>query len=222
MNNKVVKMLLKYLVIFYSVSVSVDAARILFVYSTPSQSHVLSLQALSVVIAEKGHDVTFMSAFPLNKKIENYREVKIQYDEKEKLALQQGMIKDSKNHGFLSTFPKFIKMIFDLGNDTLQSEELKNLKKEKFDLVVVGYFMNDFMLGLGDHFKCPTILFSPGGILGTLYEAIGNPMGVNGFPHVMHNGKNMDFVGRLKTFMFSGIETLMAQYFKYRSRQLYE
>jgi glucuronosyltransferase len=215
-------MIFKFIVLLCVANASVEAARILFVHPTVSKSHVLSMQALSVVLAEKGHDVTYVSAYPLNKKIQNYREIHIPNDETHKLDLQKSMIQNPKETGFLKSFSTFINIIFSYGETFLESEQFKKLKNEKFDLLVVGYFVNDAIIGLGDHFNCPTIMVSPGGILGSLYDVVGNPMDVNGFPHVMINDKNMDFSGRIKTFLFAGIETLFTKYFKYRSRQLYK
>lgn len=77
------------------------------------------------------------------------------------------------------------------------------------------------MLGFADHFKCPSILFSPAGALSVINQAIGNPLGVAGAPHPTV-ATEMNFVGRLKTFLVTGLELAAMKYFKYLSRQIYE
>jgi glucuronosyltransferase len=214
-------MYLNYFIILFATCGYHEAKRILIVYPTISKSHIMPLQTLSLVLAEKGHDVTFMSTYPMNKNIKNYREIQIPFDESDKSFLNE-VAKDPKGKGILYMLPRLAKLVFGLGNQTLQLEDVKKLKREKFDLLIAGYFMTDFMLGLGDHFKCPTILFSPAGAIGTLYESIGNPMGLNGYPHLLNTDKSMDFMGRVKNFGFASFEVLMSQYFKYRSKQVYE
>ncbi len=72
-------------------------------------------------------------------------------------------------------------MIYNTGNLTLNMPEMKKLmREEKFDLLIVGFFMTEFCLGLGDHFKVPTIVFSPAGLFSTLSNMVGNPLSPDG------------------------------------------
>lgn len=164
-----------------------------------------------------------MTPYPTGKKIDNYREITVPFDESEKDFMKE-IAKNPTQGGTHKMLPKLLGIVSSLGNRTLQMEETQQLMKTaKFDVVIVGWFMTtDVMIGMGAHFDCPTILFSPAGAMGTLYEAVGNPKGVNGFPHVLLADKRMDFMGRLKTFSVSVVETLLVHYFKYRSRQVYE
>lgn len=212
-------MIVKFSLIFILYLGFVESAKILVVYPTISKSHVMPLQSLVFHLLEKEHDVTFVTTSISNKKIKNYREILVP-SENEKKGL--GEIFDQNKTGFFEAMQFLTRFIYGIGNKTLQMEEMNNLKKEKFDLVIVGYFLTDFMLGLGDHFKCPTILFGSGGAMITIFDAIGNPRGVNGFPYVMLTDKTMNFMGRLKTFFANGLEIVATQYFKYRSRQIYE
>lgn len=198
-----------------------ECSRILVLYPTISKSHIIPLQTLAVALAEKGHEITFVSTYPLGKQVKNYRDIKIPFDEADKEFLNE-IAKDPKGKGIVYMFPKLTGLIFKLGNETLQMKEMKKLmNEEKFDVVIVGFFMTEFMLGVADHFKCPSILFSPGPAFTVMLQAIGNPLGTSGTPHLMLPGK-MDFVGRLKTFVATGAELLMTQYLKYRARQVYE
>lgn len=75
------------------------------------------------------------------------------------------------------------------------------MKEEKFDLLIVGYFaMTESMLGLADHFKCPSILFSPTAAFTIMNQAMGNPLAASGTPHLMFPTNKMDFFGHFKSF----------------------
>lgn len=198
-----------------------ECSRILVLYPTISKSHIIPLQTLSVALAEKGHEITFVSTYPLGKQVKNHRDIKIPFDEADKEFLSE-IAKDPKGKGITYIFPKLTGLIYKLGNETLQMKEMKKLmKEEKFDLVIVGYFLTEFMLGLADHFKCPSILFSPAQTFTVINQALGNPLGTSGTPHPLVPTK-MDFVGRLKTFLATSAELLTTQYLKYRARQVYE
>lgn len=200
-----------------------DAAKILLTYPTISQSHILPLQALAFKLLDKGHEVVFMTPYPSGKTINNYREIRVPFDESEKDFMQE-IAKNPSKGGTGTMLPTLLKIVGNLTNRTLQMDETQELMRTaKFDLVIVGWFVvTDSMIGMGAHFDCPIILFSPAGAMGTLYEAVGNPKGVNGFPHVLLADKKMNFMGRVKTFSISILETLIVNLFKYKSRQVYE
>lgn len=54
-----------------------DAYKILCFYPTISKSQVIFAQPLMEALAEKGHEVTFVSQFPLGRKVKNYRDIVI-------------------------------------------------------------------------------------------------------------------------------------------------
>lgn len=198
-----------------------ECSKILVLYPTISKSHIIPLQTLSVALAQKGHEITFVSTYPLGEQVKNYRDIKIPFDEADKEFLNE-IAKDSKGKGITYMFPKLTGLLYKLGNETLQMKEMKKLmKEEKFDVVIVGYFLTEFMLGVADHFKCPSILFSPGATFTVINQALGNPLGTSGTPHLMLPVK-MDFVGRLKTFVATGAELLATQYLRYRAKQVYK
>lgn len=44
---------------------------------------------------------------------------------------------------------------------TLNHPKFMELKKESFDLLIVGWFFNEFALGLSGHFHCPSVVIFP-------------------------------------------------------------
>lgn len=52
-----------------------DSAKILGVFPFPSKSHHILGSALLKELAKRGHEVTMVSAFPLDKPLKNYKDV---------------------------------------------------------------------------------------------------------------------------------------------------
>lgn len=57
--------------------IEVKCSRILVVYPCPSKSHLVNGKVLFKALAERGHNVTVISNFPLEKPMENYRDIYI-------------------------------------------------------------------------------------------------------------------------------------------------
>lgn len=55
----------------------IKCSRILVVYPCPSQSHLVNGKVLFKALAERGHNVTVISNFPLDSPMENYRDIYI-------------------------------------------------------------------------------------------------------------------------------------------------
>lgn len=151
-------------IIFVLLSGISDGSRILIYYPTIGISHVLPLQALAKNLAERNHEITFVSPFPLSKPVKNYRDIKLQYNDAATASFISQVTKNPKSISMLEMLSQMPRMLFNFGNQTLQSSEIRKLmREEKFDLVIIGFFFTDFGLGLADHFKCPSIVFNHGG-----------------------------------------------------------
>lgn len=68
------------LLLNYNKSTGSEAAKILCFFPTVTRSQVMYAQPLLVALAEKGHQVTVVSQFPLAKPVKNYRDVVIPID----------------------------------------------------------------------------------------------------------------------------------------------
>ena len=182
----------------------------------------MPLQTLAVALAEKGHEITFVSTYPLGKQVKNYRDVEIPFDEADKAFINE-IVADPNGKSMIELIRVSTVLLFRVGNETLHMKEMKKLMDEEtFDLVIVGFFMTEYMLGLADHFKCPSILFSPAGAVTTILQAIGNPLGTSGTPHISGHVDKMNFLGRLKNFLIQFADFGMTAYMKYQSRALYK
>lgn len=81
---------------------------------------------------------------------------------------------------FLTDFPKMIKHITRRSSDALKDPVTQHLLKsnQKFDLVVLGWFFNDFQLGLAGHFQCPSVVISTVPSIKFLRDFVANPSDV--------------------------------------------
>ena len=134
------------------------ASRILVLFPSPSRSHLVVMQGLTTALAERGHHVTVVSPFPLEKKMENYRDIKINFKDGYKEFVERIVSEPAKSQNILKIFPTLMKVCLKIGNDTLSMPQMRYLmNKETFDLVITGFFLNDYMLGIADHFKVSNI-----------------------------------------------------------------
>lgn len=198
-----------------------NSSKILIAHPSPSRSHVLGVQAIAKILAEKGHEVTHITTFPPTKPIKNYRVIDVPSDGTEMDVVKE-MIKKPGRFSSSAMF-KFPKMLSKIGNDTLQSPEVRKLMDEaKFDLLIVGYFFSEYLLGLGDHFKCPTVVISPHGMMTPLASMIGNPLGISASPHIALLLGN-DFFSRLATLLMYSFDIMFGKVlFQPSTRKVYE
>lgn len=198
-----------------------SASRILFLFPSPSESHLIVVKGLSTTLAERGHDVTVVSPFPLQKPLKNYRDIKVEIPQ-DMLDLKSFMVKNPDEIIF-KTFPRLLRNLFTMGNDMLQMPKFKRImKEEKFDLVVIGMFFNNYLLGVGDHFKCPTMMLSVSGAQTFLNVLTGNPLGVSSVPHQFFEADLRNFWGRLKNFLMHGVDFVMIAYLEKLQKENYE
>ncbi|KAG5674908.1 hypothetical protein PVAND_004853 [Polypedilum vanderplanki] len=185
------------------------------------------MQVLAKALAKRGHEITFISGFPFDKPIENYRDIKIKLSDEDSREMEEMTKSMGGNPGSKSFFQLlgfFSRMFYKIGNDTLQSADVKKLMaEEQFDLVIAGYFMTEYLLGLATHFNCPSIVFFSGNLVSSLHKMVGNPLSPAGAPHGMLKSKEINtFKLRLQNFLLHGLDLLIFRpYFNYRARQIY-
>lgn len=222
-------MYFKLIIVFIFTIISTSkSARILIVQTSPCRSHVIPLQELGKVLAKRNHEITFISSFPLEKPIENYRDITVKADKKGveiHKHISQSWAHDPDAQNFFQSLKLVTTMVYDHGNKTLQSTEIQNFLKsgEKFDLVITGYFLSEFLLGFADNFKCPSIVFFSASYFSMLHRMVGNPLSVSTAPHTMLGEIEMTFMGRLKNLIVNALDLLvMKPYADHKSREIYK
>ena len=131
---------------------------------------------------------------------------------------------DDANNKYTSIFNKlkfilkYITVANDVTEDVLNHASVEQIKSsETFDLIVFGWFMNDFQYGLAAHFKCPYVLVSASIAMPSHRQLVGNP---TGFPYhpsgFMSTVGHMTYLQRLQNFGIHLVEicvTLYADFF---------
>ncbi|ETN67850.1 glucosyl/glucuronosyl transferase [Anopheles darlingi] len=208
------------LVVLLACVAPLEAYRILCVYPSSGRSHVLIGQALLKGLAERGHEVTMVSPFKLSKPVSNYREIVVP-----KVDLSD-MTKDflQKNSGqSVSMMLNLFQSQIDTAEMLLQDPQFLAIKNEHFDLVIVGYFVADYVLGLGPHFNAPTVILYSAGMTKMTADYIGNPRAVSTVPSMLLGGKEpMGFVKRVINFLVSGFEDVISAVLVYAQTEYYQ
>ena len=215
------KMILIFLIIAI---VSVKSSRILFVQPSMSKSHVMPLQTLAKELAKRGHKITFLSIFPFDKKIENYRDIKLEVEGEYKSLFEEVGKAITEGASLSKMIPLMNKMIYGFGNETIQSAKVQKIMiEDQFDLVVIGYFVSEFLLGFADHFKCPSIIFSSGTHIASLNFIVGNPLSPDGTFGAVTDSLVGNFLNKIKIFLAYSVQSAIFKgLLYYRSKSIYE
>ncbi|XP_058834666.1 UDP-glucosyltransferase 2-like [Topomyia yanbarensis] len=197
-----------------------ESSRILCIDPSPGKSHVLVAQALLKGLAERGHEITMVSPFKLSKPVKNFREIVVPVDD---FVSKQMKTYLEKPPNMLTHFPEMIRKMMMIANDTVNYPKFLELKKEKFDLVIVGLFIADFVLGYGPHFGAPTVVLWTGGISKFTADLVGNPREIAASPNMILGKQDFTkFSSRLKNFLIASAENIMGAYAFYQQKPYYD
>ncbi|CAD7081071.1 unnamed protein product [Hermetia illucens] len=180
-----------------------------------AKSHFIVGSALMKGLAEKGHDVSVISPFPLKKPLKNYRDIPTTTIVEVTKDLMNSVL-DSRKKSTLESFTSIFEMGEMITNVTLQERTIQDLLKsnEKFDIVIMEVFMNEAMLGLANHLKAPVIGVSTFGASLWVCEMVGSPSPISYVPSPFSNlPDNMDFMQRLTNLAMVTVERLIYDYY---------
>ncbi|XP_055841743.1 UDP-glycosyltransferase UGT5-like [Episyrphus balteatus] len=177
-----------------------NSAHILGLFPTPFKSHLIIHSAIADALVERGHDVTVVSTLPKINKNSKFRH--IQLDIKEfSPALLADYINDPPP--FYKRYTYFMEEINRYANDSLHHWAMQKLmREESFDLVIQGFFLNEFLLGVAAHFKCPVVVSFMIRTGPRINSLVGNPQEIAYVPSYMSGGKQpMGFFDRVNHFI---------------------
>ncbi|XP_055845487.1 UDP-glycosyltransferase UGT5-like [Episyrphus balteatus] len=169
----------------------VHPSRILGLFPTHSRSHLIIHKAIAEALAERGHNVTVVSNHAPIKKTLHFRYIFLDVP-----TISENIFSESidKRRPFHETLTLFIEANSRISNASLNHPLMKKLmKEESFDLVLLGYFMNDFLFGVAAHFKCPLILSVTVRPVSTVNDFVGNPQEFAYVPKTMMKNVSLVF-----------------------------
>lgn len=150
--------------------------------------------------------------------LENYRYISIPefldhpvFDNFKDNALK---VADKNNANMLGIF-RLIPPLMSRTFDILKHPKFIELKKESFDLVVFGYFFNDFALGLSGHFRCPSVVLFPNVNNYFIRKLTGNPNSVSTVPAVFSFPTPMSFFQRMANLFAGTMEPILFEVIDY-------
>lgn len=119
----------------------------------------------------------------------------------------------------LKRFPKTLLMIARRSSEILRHKAVRNLIEsgQQFDLFILGYNLNDMMLGLAGHFRVPSVVLSTIPAMKPLRDLIGNPAAVSSAP-LFSQANKIDvssFSDRLRLFIEYVVEYLYVMHTNY-------
>lgn len=157
-----------------------------------------------------------------NNKLPNYHEVYLDLDDGDELKMKLADI--LQNPGKTATsgpamMPALLRMTNNRSVSALSHPKMQALMNsgQKFDLFVFGWFLNDFLLGVGGHFKCPIVVVTTFAPIKSIRDLVGNPAGVSSVPLINrgHGTEPMPFLQRLVEFIVYTVEFIASNLIDY-------
>ncbi|KAF4519856.1 UDP-glycosyltransferase-14 [Ephemera danica] len=186
-------------------STEVESARILVLLGFGSKSHNHGINAVSSELASKGHELTVVTAYPIKDPPDRYKQIDVP------IARQYINSFNLVEHLERNMFDK-ISYLWTISAtlcpDMLRMPEIRNLLKEKFDLVMVSVFFNDCFIPFAHHNKAPLILFSSTGLHSWVALNLGHPEPTSYVPNLFlpFSDKMSFFERMINTWMFYAVE----------------
>lgn len=161
---------------------------------------------------------------PPAKPIANYTSVQIEMGPEIKArwdVLSSSMLEGAEEEkAFFLNMPEMLQTMATINRESYIHPLVQKLRRESsFDLVVFGWFFNDYQIGLANDFKCPSVIVASMNAVKPLLDLVGNPNGVAFTPMPMATFTSpMNFKYRFFNFvltMFSSAITEAITYFHF-------
>lgn len=183
------------------------------------QSHFIVEEPLMRALARRGHDVTVVSSISQHQgPIENYRYIdlsdSINGTSSHNIASAAVQSTDEKSSIF-KYFTVF-KTLAGYSMNLLKHPKFLPLKNEHFDLVIIGWCLNDYVLGLSGHFRCPSVIITANVNFYPIRLFSGNPSSASTIPSIMMEvSPKMAFFDRVANLFAYIVEFFMFEIVSY-------
>lgn len=152
-----------HVLIFVCLLKTVFGGNVLFINGVPSPSHHIYNRAIVLGLAEKGHNVTFLSTDLVKKETKNVHYIHLEKAYDSPMAGDGEMnildFADQTNEQFLIMTPFFYMMVCDLLLESNGLDSLLNYPKDfKFDVVIFDMTFGPCLLPLLERFNNPPLI----------------------------------------------------------------
>ncbi|XP_050311791.1 UDP-glucosyltransferase 2-like [Anthonomus grandis grandis] len=190
-------------------------AKILCIASLPTYSHNLFFRPIWEALADRGHQLTVLTANPMGPH-PNIQEIDLGFAyEKKKIVYTPDFAVTRFNWPFM--IGRYMDMFIEVAAAELGSAQVQRLltnQSEHFDLVIAEMHISA-MFGFAHRFKCPLIGISSTDIVSYQHAILGNPTHVVQYPDLCSNmaPKRLTFEERTIE-LYNRIGTLIQQYIR--------
>ena len=180
-------------------------------------------------LIQRGHNLTIVTTVPLNDRNPKYNHVLIPASESYKQRLKEGLEAVSKSD--ISVFQGFKREIDNFATwttnnyEALRADKFQDLLNgsAKFDLMILGYFFNDFQLAAAIQLKIPVVLSWLMQPLAMINTYTGNPTGIGFVPNLLVTiSPQMNFFERLASTLMDYLTYAIESFSNYKFEQYYE
>lgn len=200
---------------------TVQGANILAIFTCLSPSHLIVEISMAKVLAENGHNVTVVTTLKPHVSHKNLNIIQHNLTGNELNMWKKSvgeMAKLDNSNMITALFRMRDQMKFMFGKNVAAMRDprvidLYENKDNKFDLVMIGYFMNNFQMGIAQKLKVPVVIASSMFQWEIFHNMLGNPRELSYVPGVdFHIGKGnaMNFKQRLQNFVSSAFVRIFA------------
>lgn len=205
-----------------------QGANILGLFPSLSPSHLIISMSVAKILAEQGHNVTVVTVLEpitittITHKNINVVTVPMTKEEikqrSETIGAKQKNTSSNRLISILNMSGQMDSMLRKMA-DVLKDQRVKELylnKDNHFDLVISGYFMNDYQLGFARKVNAPVVVLAPSPPSQMLNSLIGNPH------DKVEKEKGMTFGQRLDSYISSLLYGIFLRQIDQRNRQYYK
>lgn len=205
------------LLLFILNIVSNSSYNILGIFPMTGKSHILFFQPILKGLAEKGHNVTVLSHFPLKENLETYKDIvigdsKFFHDQVSKSPLYNLHEVDKTSRKTMYTTFLFLASIGEGSCEILfESESVKNFIKadNQFDVVITEYFNSDCSLAIGKKYDCPIMRLHSGPMMPWSDSRYGNPLNPAYIPNLfLRYSDKMSFLARTENSLLTLVQNV--------------
>ncbi|XP_054086911.1 uncharacterized protein LOC128921917 [Zeugodacus cucurbitae] len=202
-------------------------SRILGFFVTYSKSHMLLHCNVAEQLARVGHEVTVIGIIDNVYPNATYKYIHLQLPD-------GGILDDNALRSVINTRHSLVKSLIvttgeymRMANETMWQPTMREFLRENsansFDLLLFGFVMNEFQLGLAAHFQCPIVVLWVVRPVLQVNRFIGNPLEMAYVPNLSsHLQQPFNFLQRVKNYVTAWMEFALMAYLDYRTQQLYE
>ncbi|KAM3962072.1 UDP-glucosyltransferase 2-like [Aphomia sociella] len=140
-----------------------ESYKILVSFPVPSKSHKNLGQGIIRNLLKAGHDITYITPYPMDNPPANLRQIDVSSESTSILTdilnIKQIMDKEVD----IKDFKLFFKIINAMNNGTFENENMQRLlndPNEQFDLYIIEWFYSEIHVGVSTVFECPYIWVS--------------------------------------------------------------